>query len=121
MPSVLIVEDEPELAGLLGDVLSASGYDVVLTTAGQAADRIEKGQPSVVVLDYLMPGRSGAEVVWQLRERLGTAVPPVLLVTGLHNAPELAEQIGAQAFLRKPFDVDAFVRVVGELAQAPRT
>ena len=113
--TVLVVEDETYLAGLLSDVLQASGYNVVLTTAGRAADRVEEVWPEAIVMDYLMPGLNGAEVVAQVRSRLGDQVPPVVLVTGLTNARELAEKIGADAYLRKPFDVDALVQVIDRL------
>ncbi len=113
--TVLVVEDETYLAGLLSDVLQASGYNVVLTTAGRAADRVEEVSPQAIVMDYLMPGLNGAEVVAQVRSRLGDQVPPVVLVTGLTNARELAEKIGADAYLRKPFDVDALVQVIDRL------
>jgi DNA-binding response OmpR family regulator len=113
--TVLVVEDETYLAGLLSDVLQASGYNVVLTTAGRAADRVEEVWPEAIVMDYLMPGLNGAEVVAQVRARLGDRVPPVVLVTGLTNARELAEKIGADAYLRKPFDVDALVQVIDRL------
>lgn len=113
--TVLIVEDEPALAGLLGDALEAAGYQAVLTTAGRALGRYTDIRPVAVVIDYLMPGLNGAQVVRQIRDSLPTH-PPVILVTGLSNARELANEIGADAYLRKPFDVAAFVGLVDRLA-----
>jgi CheY-like chemotaxis protein len=114
--TVLIVEDEADLAGLLSDVLRAAGYDVVLTTARRAAARSVEVQPSAIVMDYLMPGLNGAEVVEQIRRAMPTNPPPIILVTGLANAKELAEQTGVDGYLRKPFDVDTFVQMVNRLA-----
>jgi DNA-binding response OmpR family regulator len=116
--TVLIVEDEADLAGLLSDVLRAAGYDVVLTTAGRAAARAVELSPSAIVLDYLMPGLNGTQVIQQIRSSMSPNAPPVILVTGLSNARELAEEAGADAYLRKPFDVDRFVQVVGKLASS---
>lgn len=114
--TVLIVEDEVDLAGLLSDVLHAAGFDVVFTTAGRAAARSLDVAPSAIVMDYLMPGLNGAQVVQQIRDLMQDAAPPVLLVTGLSNAKELAGQVGAAAYLRKPFDMDDFVHLVERIA-----
>ena len=117
--TILIVEDEAHLAGLLSDVLQAAGYDVVLTTASRAADRVLESPPSAIVMDYLMPGLNGAQVVDRIRQVVPKSPPPVILVTGLSNARELAAKVGADAYLRKPFDVDKFVNLVNSLAKQP--
>lgn len=114
--TVLIVEDEADLAGLLSDVLRSVGYDVVLATGTRAADRSVEISPSAIVMDYLMPGLTGAEVVERIRGAMQVRTPPVVLVTGLSNAKELAGEMGADAYLRKPFDVGALVDVVDRLA-----
>jgi CheY-like chemotaxis protein len=114
--TVLIVEDEADLAGLLSDILQSVGYEVALTTGSRAASRSAELSPSAIVMDYLMPGLNGAEVVEQIRDAMPSALPPVVLVTGLSNAEQLAGEIGADAYLRKPFDVSAFVQVVDRLA-----
>lgn len=113
---VLIIEDEPDLAGLLSDVLRASGYEVVLTTGSRAAARSAELSPVAIILDYLMPGLNGAEVIEQVRAAMPGGAPPVVLVTGLSNAKELARETAADAYLRKPFDVDTFVKLVDRLA-----
>jgi DNA-binding response OmpR family regulator len=112
---VLIVEDEAALAALLGDVLEAAGYEVSITTAGRAATTSVQDMPIAIVLDYLMPGLNGTQVVKQIREAMGSEAPPVILVTGLSNARELATEAGVDAYLRKPFDVEAFVELVDRL------
>ena len=115
--TVLIVEDEAHLAGLLSDVLQAAGYDVVLATAGRAAERVQETVPSAIVMDYLMPGLNGAQVVERIRGLVPDKAPPVILVTGLSNARELARKVGADAYLRKPFDVDKLVKLVDEFVR----
>ena len=112
--TILIVEDEAHLASLLSDVLQAAGYDVVLATPGRAAERVVETTPSAIVMDYLMPGLNGAQVVEQIREIMPDRPPPVILVTGLSNARELAGKVGADAYLRKPFDVDKLVSLVNQ-------
>jgi CheY-like chemotaxis protein len=118
--TVVIVEDESELGALLRDVLESFGYRAVLTTGGRAADRIQEIAPAAIVTNYVMPGRNGAEVVREIRDRMPGSAPPIILVTGMANARELAEEVGAQAYLRKPFDMDEFVSVVGRVTGTVR-
>jgi DNA-binding response OmpR family regulator len=116
--TVLIVEDEANLAELLTDILHSSGYEVVLTTANRATVCVEEVDPVAIVLDYLMPGKNGCEVVEEMRRQFGHGLPPVMLVSGQSNVRELAREARADAYLRKPFDVDAFLGVVNRLASA---
>jgi DNA-binding response OmpR family regulator len=113
--TVLIVEDEANLAELLTDMLHSHGYEVVLTTASRAATLVDELAPHAVVLDYLMPGMNGAEVVTEVRRQVGARMPPVVMVSGLSNVADLANRAGADAYLRKPFDVDVFLGVIDRL------
>jgi DNA-binding response OmpR family regulator len=110
--TVLIVEDEADLGALLSDVLRSAGFDVVLTTSGRAEERARSSVPAAIVTDFMMPGMNGAQVIRQIRNALSDDTPPVVLVTGMDNAKELAVSVGAAAFLRKPFDMDDFVNTV---------
>jgi CheY-like chemotaxis protein len=67
-----------------------------------------------------MPGLNGAEVINQIRADAHATAPPVVLVTGLPNARELAEQVGAAGYLRKPFDVDAFIGLIDRVIASRR-
>lgn len=122
--TILIVEDEADLGALLTDVLQTAGFKVVLTTSGRAEERVRDAAPAAIVTDYMMPGLNGAEVIGKIRSALSHATPPVVLVTGMENAEELATLVGAAAYLKKPFDMDEFVgivnRVVDEVYQRPR-
>ncbi len=110
--TVLIVEDEAGLGALLTDVLQTAGFNVVLTTSGRAEERVRDFEPAAIVTDFMMPGMNGAEVVDNIRRVLKDTAPPVVLVTGMDNAEELAATVGATAYLRKPFDMDDFVHIV---------
>jgi DNA-binding response OmpR family regulator len=113
-PTVLIVEDEPDLARLLAEVLEDEGYRVVLSSPTSAADQAASRAPHLILIDYSMPGLTGGQVLEQMR--MGGAMPPVVLVTARPDAPALALSLGAQGYLRKPFDVDELLTLVGQLA-----
>jgi DNA-binding response OmpR family regulator len=116
--TMLIIEDEPELAHLLMDVLRiGGGFHVVLSTGMSAATTMQELQPDAIVIDYVMPGVTGAEVLARLREQAPGSLPPVILVTGRDDAAALAADVGADAYLRKPFDVQELL----DLAKALTT
>lgn len=104
-PKLLLVEDEPSLAILLGDRLEREGYAVVSVGDGNQALHTALARPfDVMVLDVMLPGKNGFEVCRELRTQ-GSNVPILMLtargeirdrVTGL--------KIGADDYLTKPFD-----------------
>lgn len=116
--TVLIVEDESEVAELLREVLAEAGFDVVLSTGGAALATAADVHPDVVVIDYAMPGMTGADVISEMRQSAEPTMPPVVLVTGHYEASEIAREIGANAYLQKPFDVDDLVGVVRRLTES---
>ena len=79
---VLIVEDEPNIADALRFLLVHQGFDVTVETDGaRALSRFESVQPDVVVLDVMLPNRSGFDVLRDLRARSNE--PPVLMLTAI--------------------------------------
>jgi DNA-binding response OmpR family regulator len=113
--TVLIVEDEADLASLLSDVLKEAGYEVVLTTGQSAVQQAGEVKPALILMDYVMPGINGAAVVAQMRETLKVKLPPLVLVSGRPEVKRLADEVGADAFLYKPFDVDDLLTLVARL------
>lgn len=113
--TVMIVEDEADLAGLISDVLAADGYQVVLATGRSAVQHAEQTAPSLVLIDYVMPGLSGADVIAQMRVRFGPSLPPLVLLSGRPEVRELARQVGADGYLYKPFDVEELLSLVSRL------
>lgn len=114
MGPIMIVEDEPALAELLADVLGTSGYRVLLSTPSTAVERLASERPALLLIDYTMPGLSGAEVLAEMRDRV-PATPPVILITGRDEVRELAQGIGADGYLRKPFEMDDLLGLVRRL------
>jgi CheY-like chemotaxis protein len=66
-------------------------------------------------MDYVMPGLNGGAVIAQMRESLKTDLPPLVLVSGRPEVRELAQQVGADAYLYKPFEVDDLLALVSRL------
>jgi len=103
---VLVVDDEPDLQTLIGQVLWGEGHEVEFAAAGlPALGRVELGGLDLVVLDLVLPDIDGYVVLDRLRER--SAPPPVLVVSGRADYGSCAKalRLGAAGYLVKPFSV----------------
>lgn len=103
---VLLVEDEPNIAEAIRFILTRAGWGVSIEANGAAAmARIVALRPAAVILDMMLPGRSGLEILADLRADPGLGATPVLMLTarGQGRDREAAERSGASAFLAKPF------------------
>ncbi len=119
---ILLVEDEANILEAIGFILTRDGWDVQGHGKGETAlAEIERVNPDVLVLDIMLPGRSGLDILRELRARAATRDLPVLLLTakGQTKDREQAMALGANAFLTKPFSNDELVSTVRELADAP--
>lgn len=119
MPHILIVEDEQHLADGLRFNLEAEGYEVVLAADGETAlDMVldRKLEFDVIVLDVMLPGKSGFEVAQELR--LSGCYIPVLMLTARSRPEDILKgfEAGADDYLPKPFDLHVLLaRVKGLL------
>lgn len=103
-PSVLVVEDEPELLELLGQLFTQEGYRVLLAPDGEQAIQLAlAGRPDLIVLDLMLPRKSGREVLSDLGADPTTSGIPVVVVSAY--ARSLVRPPQVKAVLDKPFDV----------------
>lgn len=105
-PHILLIEDEPNIAEAVRFVLSREGHRVSLCDSGDGAmARLEELAPDAVILDMMLPGMSGLEVLAVMRAQERWAALPVLMLTARGQARdrEAAARAGATRFLAKPF------------------
>ena len=90
-PTVLVVDDEPEIAELMRDFLQADGFAVEIAHDGAAAlAALGRVAADCVLLDIMMPGQSGFETLRQIRER---SAPPVLILNMFYSGLGIARQM----------------------------
>ena len=118
---VLVVDDEDYIRRLIRFVLEDEGYDVRLASSTEEAlNLIRSFQPDIVTVDLMMPGRSGLELLAEMKADPVISSIPSLVVTavGIRDDLEQANELGATATLNKPFShrqlVDAIHDVLGE-------
>jgi putative two-component system response regulator len=104
-PRILVVDDHPTIAGLMGQLLTQRGYDVVTAAdAEQAQAEVRRQAPDLILSDVRMPGKSGYELCRELKADPATRLIPFVLITGLSDSSDKVEGIeaGADDFLNKP-------------------
>ncbi|SFZ86721.1 Response regulator receiver domain-containing protein [Devosia enhydra] len=103
---ILVAEDEPGILEALSFVLQRAGWTVQSVTDGDAVlSAVRRERPRVLVLDIMLPKRSGFEVLKQLRADVLTRALPVLVLTarGQQQDRRIAEELGADRFVTKPY------------------
>ena len=118
---VLIVEDEPNIVESLRFILTRAGFEVDTISDGtEALRRLRVGRFSAMVLDIMLPGMNGFDVLRAMRGDPALAALPVIVLTakGQVHDRRTAEEIGASAFITKPFSNTEVVDRVRELAGA---
>ena len=118
---VLVVDDDRVIQQLLEVNLELEGYEVVATAADgkEALVKIAELKPDLVILDIMMPKMDGLEVCRRLRADPELAGIPVILLSARAQDMDIREglEIGASAYLTKPFDPVELLEVVGRLAK----
>lgn len=117
-PTVLCVDDDTRNLELLEALLSPEGYDVKFCRSGaEALIQVTEEIPDLILLDIMMPGASGLEVLELLRAEERTRLIPVVLVTALHAEEDRIRGIGAGCddFISKPFDKSELIARVRSL------
>lgn len=118
---ILIVEDEPNIVESLRFILQRAGFDTDIVSNGTAVlERLHREDFAAVVLDVMLPGMNGFDVLGAIRSDARLSGLPVVVLTakGQANDRRTAEEHGASAFITKPFSNDEVVERVRALALA---
>jgi len=113
---VLVVDDEPDITALVAYHLAKAGYRVSTAASGvEALNAVREERPDLVVLDLMLPGRSGFDVLSELRNRPETKDVGVVLLTAKKDEPDRIKglSLGADDYLAKPFSPQELVLRVG--------
>ena len=115
---VLLIEDERNIIEAIRFILSRDGWRVDTHSDGKSAlEAIEARQPDLIILDVMLPNKSGYDILNDLRADPNTENLPVLMLTarGQKKDRELAEKLGASRFMTKPFSNGEVLAAVREL------
>lgn len=122
---VLLIEDEPNIIEAIRFLLKRDGWNVNTHSDGtDAVEVVQDAKPDLVILDMMLPGRSGMDILRDLREIVELAGLPVLMLTarGQSRDRDMAEKAGVSRFMTKPFSNTEVLTAVRDLvAQASRS
>jgi twitching motility two-component system response regulator PilH len=116
---ILVIEDDPDQRKLMERTLTTSGYRILTASDGQTGFETALAvQPSLIILDVMMPRMNGYQTARALKQNPATAAIPILMVTTKQEPADefWSSQVGADAFLTKPVDITELIKEVGRLA-----
>jgi CheY-like chemotaxis protein len=119
---VQVIEDDRDISRLLRMVLEGDGHEVLVADDGsRGLAMATRRRPHAILLDIMMPFMDGFAVLEALREDERTAPIPVLMLSAMQqeSVEERCYRLGAQGFVRKPFDPDILLGLLQELLEAP--
>lgn len=116
---IVVVEDEPNIIEAISFILGRAGWKVTAHANGETAvAAIRRIRPAAVLLDVMLPGRSGYDILRDLRADPDLAALPVLMLTarGQKKDRALAEGLGVTRFMTKPFSNSDLLAALSEIA-----
>jgi DNA-binding response OmpR family regulator len=112
---ILIADDDQDVVSFLASILKANKYEVVVAFDGMQTIAVAHNEkPDLILLDIMMPVRSGINIFENLKMSALTAITPVIFLTGVAN-PEIKQkalEMGAEDYIVKPFETEYLLRKV---------
>lgn len=115
---ILLVDDEQDILDLVTPMLVAQGYDVITAADGLAGlDKARSEKPDLIILDLMLPKMDGYTVCSLLKHDYHFKEIPVILFTARvqESDRKMGEEMGADAYIPKPFEPDALISKINEL------
>ncbi len=112
---ILVVDDDPDILDAIRFTLEDEGYAITTTEKGEYAENLHDGNgglPDLIILDVLLSGRDGRTICRHLKSRDDTKHIPIIMISAHPDAAESSAEVGADAFLAKPWDIDELLALI---------
>lgn len=117
---VLVCDDDEGILDVIKMLLCDKGYEVKVVSQGQQfMGIVRKFKPDLIILDLWMPGIAGEELLVRLKNGSGMRKVPVVLISAQRELSQRARDMGADGYLAKPFDIEAFEKMVASFLTPP--
>ena len=114
---VLVVDDEPNVLRSLVQYLTIEDFEVETASNGvEALEKVDSFSPELILLDVMMPGMDGFEVLDKVKEKPGHKDTPIIMLTAKDQSSDVLKgyQSGATSYLVKPFNLDELVETINQ-------
>lgn len=112
-PLVLVVDDDPDILEALAEILEVEGFESRRARNGkEALDKLGPRTPDLILLDLMMPVMDGWEFAQKLRAISNFDAPPIIVLSADRNVAAKARELGAVAYLSKPFELEELLQLV---------
>ena len=118
VPFILVVDDDPAILDSLRFLFEDEGYRVQTSEKGEYAESLRDengGLPDLIVLDVLLSGKDGRTICRKLKSQDVTRHVPIVMISAHPDAEHSAKEVGADAFVAKPFAIDEVLATVEAL------
>jgi CheY-like chemotaxis protein len=116
---VLIAEDDKAIVEVMDIILQEAGYETVLLKSGEkVVETVTSKLPNLLLLDIWLSGEDGGEIAKVLKAKEKTKHIPIVMISANNETEQIAKNVGADGFLRKPFDIDDFLQVVAKFTES---
>lgn len=121
MQRVLIIDDDPDVRTVMNILMKRQGYDVETAyNREDALSKLDKFQPSVILLDVLLSGADGRELCREIKSNIRMKSVPVIMVSAHPGAAENFNSYGANDFIVKPIDTTRLLEKLDRLVNIPK-
>jgi DNA-binding response OmpR family regulator len=110
--TVLLMEDNAAIADALGLLLEEEGYGVTIWMGGPAMPHLQAPFPDLILLDLLLAGSDGSRICRQLKAEATTQAIPIILMSANIHTPQIARDVGADAWIMKPFELTTLLALL---------
>lgn len=113
MKKILVIDDDAAILEVIKIILEENNYSVTTATNGSILKNLNSHrQPDLILLDVLLSGEDGRDIVGSLKSRKATRDIPIVMISAHPSAYEGSLHAGADDFISKPFDIDHLLKVV---------
>lgn len=115
---ILVVDDDKDIVLAIETILRMEGYDVIHAYTGEESlSLIKTEQPTLMLLDFMLPDMTGKEVIEIIRKDNTIDNFPIILISAAHSVKEMSQHIPIQGLIEKPFELDQLLSTVAKFAR----
>lgn len=112
---ILIIDDDLAILEVMKIILQEKDYRVVtISNSNLVETYISTHHPDIIIVDFWMAGLNGKKIVAQLKNNSTSKDIPIIMISANHEVKKIAQEVHANDFLAKPFDIDDLTKIVGK-------